>query len=148
MKLRAIIALSSAALLTMVFALVSGAGAPTCAADSDSDGACDIDVDNCIGVPNPDQDDPDTDGYGTACDMDINNNCAVGADDALTIFNNLGAGAPWSPLHEEAQDLNQNSAVGADDALAAFNNLGQAPGPSARACAECTGANPGSCPNL
>ena len=62
MNLRAIIALASAALLTMVFALVSSAGPPPCPADADSDGVCDT-IDNCLGVANPSQHDPDTDGY-------------------------------------------------------------------------------------
>ena len=148
MKLRAIIALSSAALLTMVFALVSGAGAPPCGIDADSDGVGDCVVDNCLGLANASQHDPDEDGYGTACDSDINNNCFTGVDDAFTIFAAAGAAAPWVPTQDGAMDLNENDFVGVDDAFAAFAVAGAQPGPSARLCAACTGANPGSCPNI
>ena len=147
MKLRAIIALSSAALLTMVFALVSGAGLPPCPGDADSDGVCD-DIDNCLGVANPTQHDPDLDGYGTTCDYDINNNCLVGGDDAFLVFSNLLANAPWAPPELGAYDINQNGLVGGDDAATVFANTLIAPGPSGRTCAHCPGTSPGSCPNL
>lgn len=35
------------------------------------------DVDNCIFTPNADQRDTDNDGYGNACDADLNNDCVV-----------------------------------------------------------------------
>jgi hypothetical protein len=148
MKLRAIIALSSAALLTMVFALVSGAGPDPCPADADLDGICDINDDNCLGVANPNQSDPDTDGYGTACDLDINNDCIVGAGDAYVVFINALQTSPWSPLYFEAMDVDGNGTVGSGDAYKVFSNSLQAPGPSARVCAECSSALPGLCPNL
>lgn len=148
MKLRAIVALSSAALLTMVFALVSGAGPPPCPADVDSDGACDVGVDNCLGVANPGQGDPDEDGYGTACDTDIDNNCTTGANDAFAVFGAIGAGSPWTPASSEAMDIDENGTVGANDAFAVFGVIGAAPGPSARSCASCPSTVPGTCPNL
>ena len=147
MNLRAIIALASAALLTMVFALVSSAGPPPCPADADSDGVCDT-IDNCLGVANPSQHDPDTDGYGTACDWDINNNCVVGGDDAFAVFGNSLAAAPWAPPELGAMDANENGVIGGDDAFTVFSNGLANPGPSGRSCAACTGAVPGSCPNL
>jgi hypothetical protein len=92
--------------------------------------------------------DPDTDGYGTACDLDINNDCIVGGTDAFTVFQNTLQGAPWSPLHFEAMDINGDGIVGSEDAFTVFNGALQSPGPSARVCAECSLAVPGLCPNL
>jgi hypothetical protein len=129
----------------MVFALVSGAGVPPCPADADSDGICDVADDNCLGIANPSQADPDQDGYGTACDADINNNCVVGADDVSAIFSNLFLTAPWTPLSNGAMDLNANGVVGSDDAFAAFGLLFSQPGPSALSCASCPGTVPGDC---
>ncbi len=76
MKLRVIIALSSAALLTLALALVSTAG-PTCLGDADSDGICDVEGggDNCLGLATPAQRDDDEDGYGNLCDPDPIHDC-------------------------------------------------------------------------
>ncbi len=48
--------------------------------DSDSDGIADA-VDNCIVSANPDQRDSNADGYGNACDADLNDDCIVNATD-------------------------------------------------------------------
>jgi hypothetical protein len=44
--------------------------------DTDEDGVIDA-LDSCINVANPGQEDSDGDGYGNACDADINNDCVV-----------------------------------------------------------------------
>ncbi|MEO1574580.1 MAG: proprotein convertase P-domain-containing protein, partial [Pseudomonadota bacterium] len=50
------------------------------AADSDGDGIAD-DVDNCTLAANPDQTDSNGDGFGNACDADLNNDCVVNVVD-------------------------------------------------------------------
>lgn len=49
-------------------------------ADLDGDGV-DVGVDNCAEVSNPDQTDSDGDGFGNACDADLNNDCIVNVAD-------------------------------------------------------------------
>ncbi len=152
MKLRVIIALSSAALLTLALALVSTAG-PTCLGDSDSDGVCDVEGggDNCLGVANPAQRDDDEDGYGNICDTDTNQDCNTGAADLADVFGNFGGSNPWSPKNAGAFDVNEDGGVGAADLTAVFGNFGSAPGPSGKSCADClatptTGLGLGTCP--
>ncbi|MFK8016469.1 MAG: thrombospondin type 3 repeat-containing protein [Gammaproteobacteria bacterium] len=48
--------------------------------DLDGDGISN-ELDNCIGISNPDQRDSDADGFGNICDADLNNDCAVNAQD-------------------------------------------------------------------
>lgn len=50
--------------------------------DSDHDGLLD-NVDNCTLVANPDQRDTDHDGFGNACDPDLNNDGVVDYNDGL-----------------------------------------------------------------
>ncbi len=144
MKLRAIIALLSAAMLTLVFTLVSTAG-PTCTADADSDGICD-DVgpvnDNCLGVANGSQRDDDEDGYGNICDHDVDQDCLVGIPDVVAVFNAQPDGAPWTPKSAGAFDTDEDGLVGIPDVVDVFNNQPGLPGPTARSCADCT-ATPG-----
>jgi hypothetical protein len=148
MKLRSIIAFASALLIAMVFAFGSGAGVPDfpCPWDADGDGVCDLASDNCLTVANPSQVDGDSDGYGNACDTDINNNCTTGLDDTFAAFGNVGAGAPWSPVSDAGQDINENGTVGLDDVFIIFGLVGSAPGPSAQICASCPGTPAGACP--
>jgi hypothetical protein len=138
MKLRGIIALSSAALLTLVFALVSGAGPPVCTTDADSDGICDSDgSDNCTAVANPGQRDDDEDGYGNVCDADTNQDCIVGGPDISGVFANAFSASPWAPKNDGAYDINEDGIVGGPDISFAFSNAFLPPGPSSRSCADC-----------
>jgi hypothetical protein len=152
MKLRVIIALSSAALLTLALALVSTAG-PTCLGDADSDGICDVEGggDNCLGLANPAQRDDDEDGYGNLCDPDTNQDCIAGAADLTGVFGNFGGAAPWAPKNGGAFDVNEDNVIGAADLTAVFGAFGSAPGPSGKSCADCTatpttGLGLGTCP--
>jgi len=136
MKLRAIVAMLSAALLTMVFALVSGAGNPVCT-DGDSDGVCDTD-DNCVTIANPNQSDGDSDGYGEACDFDTQNDCSVSSFDQAAIKPHLGETEP----PDNPYDTNQDGSVSSFDQAAIKPHLGSSPGPSGKACASCGGGEP------
>ena len=152
MKLRVIIALSSAALLTLALALVSTAG-PTCLGDADSDGICDVEEggDNCLGLANPAQRDDDEDGYGNICDTDTNQDCVAGAADLTGVFGNFGGAAPWAPKNGGAFDVNEDNVVGTADLSLVFTAFGSAPGPTGKSCADCTatpttGLGLGTCP--
>ena len=72
--------------------------------------------------------DADGDGFGNACDADINGDHWVRLDDVNAILAAMGP-APNSPA-----DLNGDGFVGLDDAAQALGLLGQPPGPSALAC--------------
>ncbi|MCH7869738.1 MAG: hypothetical protein IH881_18740 [Myxococcales bacterium] len=150
MELRAIIALSSVALLTLLFALVSGAGPTTCLEDADADGICDDPgplSDNCTGIANPGQRDDDEDGYGNLCDEDVNNDCGIGGPDLAAVFANTLAAAPWVPKALGAFDVNEDGGVGGADLAQTFARALQDPGPSSRTCADCTAAiGTGVCP--
>jgi hypothetical protein len=152
MKLRAIIALLSASLLTLVFALASGAGPQI---DTDGDGVFEdpsTTSDNCISsaFPNPAQRDDDQDGYGNSCDHDVNNDCVIGGPDLGDIFAAFGAsiGNGWNgnPLLA-SHDVNEDNTVGGPDLGDTFALFGGAPGPTSRTCADCA-ATPftGVCP--
>ncbi|MDP6980500.1 MAG: hypothetical protein QF570_18185 [Myxococcota bacterium] len=148
MKLRAMIALSSAALLTLVFTLVSVAGPPVCGSDPDGDGACDsLGQDNCTAVANPGQRDDDEDGYGNICDWDVNQDCAIGGPDLAPTFARLFDASPWVPKESGAYDINEDNVIGGPDLAAIFANTFGAPGPTSRACGDCNAAaGTGICP--
>jgi hypothetical protein len=94
------------------------------AIDTDGDGIPDH-LDNCIHVPNPDQRDTDGDGWGDACDGDLNNDGIVNAQD-LALFN-----AQFGKTGPNAADFNGDGVVNALD-LARFRQMfGKAPGASA-----------------
>jgi hypothetical protein len=138
MKLRAIFALLSAALLTVAFAFVAAAGTPC--ADGDGDGVCD-DADNCLVLANPSQDDGDSDGYGEACDLDTNNDCVITTADIGIVLSAITGGEtepPPSPF-----DVNLDGFITTADIGVVLSGLsGPPPGPSGKSCAGCGGGEP------
>lgn len=103
--------------------VAAGSGTWTLAVDTDSDGFVDSD-DNCTDVQNVSQLDVDGDGFGNACDADLDNNCfAVFAD--LALF-----GDNFGMPGENIADFDGNGFVNFFD-LQTFGTLfGGAPGPS------------------
>jgi murein DD-endopeptidase MepM/ murein hydrolase activator NlpD/ribosomal protein L27 len=103
------------------------------AVDSDGDGFDDY-ADNCSQVSNPRQTDTDADGYGNACDGDLNNDGIVNSGDLgllrLAFFSSPGA-PNWNPDADLTDDFIVNTAdLGA--MRAAFFGP---PGPSGMSCA-------------
>ncbi|MEO0421179.1 MAG: integrin alpha [Pseudomonadota bacterium] len=91
-------------------------------ADSDADGIADR-LDNCIDVPNGDQRDTNGDGYGNACDADLDDDCIVLAQDWFIMRDVLGT-------DDGDADLDGNGVVDIGDALTLFQRRLQPPGPS------------------
>jgi hypothetical protein len=93
--------------------------------DADGDGIAD-DLDNCTLVANPTQLDADGDGYGNACDPDLNNDGVVNIND----LNRLKARLGVTPVVDAAADLDGNGAVNINDLNRLKSFLGKPPGPS------------------
>ncbi|MEY4428575.1 MAG: Gingipain precursor, partial [Pseudomonadota bacterium] len=91
--------------------------------DTDGDGVPDS-RDNCTQVSNPDQRDADGDGYGNACDADLNNDGIVNSLDVSAMRTAFGTANP-------AGDLNGDGAVNALDISLLRRLFGTRPGPSA-----------------
>jgi hypothetical protein len=96
--------------------------------DTDGDGIPDY-QDNCKLVANPTQLDSDGDGYGNACDADLNNSGAVTAADFAIMRAALGQPASASPT-AAAADMNGSGTVTAADFAILRSYLGKNPGPS------------------
>jgi len=91
-------------------------------ADSDGDGVPD-NRDNCTRVPNPDQRDADNDGFGNACDPDLNNDGVVDYTDVFYLF------ALFQSPNAVA-DLDGDGVVSWSDFQILLNTFLQPPGPS------------------
>lgn len=95
-------------------------------ADGDGDGVPDAE-DNCTLAANASQCDSDGDGFGNACDADLNNNDATNAQDYGIFRTRLGNGGS-NPY--DIADLNCNGTVNAQDYGILRSLLGSPPGPS------------------
>jgi hypothetical protein len=91
--------------------------------DTDGDGVPDS-RDNCILVPNPDQKDSDNDGYGDACDGDVNNDGIVNSLDVALVRDAFGT-------RTNRGDTNGDGIVNASDVALVRRLFGTRPGPSA-----------------
>ncbi|MDO9006363.1 MAG: C25 family cysteine peptidase [Aquabacterium sp.] len=91
--------------------------------DSDSDTVPDS-RDNCVAVPNKEQQDTDGDGYGNACDADLNNDGFVNSLDLSALRGQFGK-------RGVAGDLNGDGLVNSLDVSRFSKLFGKVPGPSA-----------------
>jgi hypothetical protein len=116
---------STVSLSYPVVALLIGSltAVATYAADSDGD-AIDDASDNCVLVANPSQYDADADGFGNACDADLNNDLIVNFID-LGLFR----AAFFTPL--PSADFNEDGVVNFLDLGVIRTGFLQPPGPAA-----------------
>jgi hypothetical protein len=91
--------------------------------DADGDAAADG-IDNCIIMPNPDQGDSDGDGYGNACDADLNN-------DGVVNFGDLAAMKKVFFTTDAVADLNADGVVNFADLAIMKQSFFKKPGPAA-----------------
>ncbi len=91
-------------------------------ADADGDGIAD-DVDNCVDVVNAPQRDSDGDGYGNACDADLNNDCVAN-------FVDLGLFRLVFFTNDADADFDGNGVVNVIDLGVMRSLFFSAPGPS------------------
>lgn len=102
--------------------------------DSDNDEVCD-DFDNCLGLSNPTQTDTDLDGYGNACDGDINADGAVNGLDAVSLIRSFNQIDP-ATRYDVRLDADESGDVSTADAQIFIQQyLRGLPGPSGLPCA-------------
>ncbi len=90
-------------------------------------------LDNCWFATNPGQRDTDGDGFGNACDPDIDNNCVVNFLDFVFYPPAFGS-QEGDPNYNINVDFNEDGSVGFLDLHRFIDYFGQAPGPSATEC--------------
>jgi len=90
--------------------------------DRDGDGVPDA-LDNCVDVPNTNQRDSNNNGFGDACDADINGDGRVNAID-------LGLLRAAFATRDAAADVDGNGIVNSLDLALVRRRFGKAPGPS------------------
>jgi hypothetical protein len=122
--------------------LLAGPAHALALTDADKDGLPDV-LDNCTLVPNPGQADLDNDGYGNACDADINNDGKVDDLDLKILQANLGQKGALG-------DLNGDGIVDEQDLAILRAAYGQRPGPTGlgRNPPTTNGRNPPSASNV
>ncbi|MEM9387033.1 MAG: hypothetical protein AAGA68_18365 [Pseudomonadota bacterium] len=91
-------------------------------ADADGDSVSDG-LDNCSETPNADQRDSNANGFGNACDADLNDDCSVDIRDWLVMRGVLGTG-------NADADLDGDGIVNVTDARLLLERRLQPPGPS------------------
>jgi hypothetical protein len=97
--------------------------------DLEEDGVLDPE-DNCLLVANPDQCDGDRDGFGSACDADLDGDLASGLDDVGLVLEGARRLS-----RDPVLDLTCDGVLGLDDVGLAMRGLDTNPGPSGLACA-------------
>jgi hypothetical protein len=90
--------------------------------DADGDGVADA-ADNCTAAANPDQRDSNDDGFGNACDADLNDSGLVTSTDYTILRSRLNTSDPDA-------DLNGSGLVTSADFFMLRTMLNQPPGPS------------------
>lgn len=93
--------------------------------NSDEDSVLDL-QDNCLLKENVDQRDTNGDGYGNACDADLDNDGSIGFTDYIELFTVYGTANPDA-------DFDGNGSVDFNDFLFLLTNYGGVPGPSGKA---------------
>jgi hypothetical protein len=106
---------------------------PSGGADADGDGHLDGE-DNCVMEPNASQRDSDQDGYGNACDADLNEDDIVGGPDFSAFRDTLGSSL-GDPDYDPDADFDGDGVIGGSDFILFRSQFGTAPGPSGLACA-------------
>jgi hypothetical protein len=97
--------------------------------DLENDGVIDPE-DNCLIAPNADQCDGDQDGFGNACDFDVDGDGVTSLVDASMVM-----AAAKAVSEDPVYDLDCDGGVALKDLSVLMQNMSSAPGPSGLACA-------------